>query len=399
MNSEELRELLKCEDDRTEWKLSAKDADKILPAICALANDLGDSRRPGYLLIGVDPKTGRVADLGQRGPALDQEQQSLASRLQSSRLWPTPAFDIQLHELDGKTLLVVRVDPYPVPPIVTVDGMPWVRRAATTVRATPADQDRLRERRPLKTQPFDVRPLAGATVEDLDMPALEERYEAAREDVDDPDVFPSFEAWLTQVQLGAPLQGTWTPNPTAILVFGRSPQSFFPGAKVELVRYAGEDIDGPIAFRRTATGTLPQQLDVLWAQMSAHVTEIPAPADGIRAPFVPDYPLEALKEMARNIVQHRQYEGTNAPARIEWFEDRIELSNPGGPFGRASEGEFGSNSDYRNPMVTDWLKQLGYVEQLGRGIRRVRKHLAKNGNPEIEVEVDGFTRVIVRRRV
>ncbi len=74
------------------------------------------------------------------------------------------------------------------------------------MRATQADQDRLRERRPLKNQPFDVRPFPGATVDDLDRHALEERYKAAQEDVDDADVFPSFEAWLTQVQLGAPVQ-------------------------------------------------------------------------------------------------------------------------------------------------------------------------------------------------
>lgn len=186
--------------------------------------------------------------------------------------------------------------------------------------------------------------------------------------------------------------------PAALLIFGKSPQTFFPGATVELVRYAGSDIDASVALRRKATGTLPQQLEILWAQMSTLVTEIPVKAEGIRSPFVSDYPLEALKELARNLVQHRQYEGTNAPARVEWFDDRIELSNPGGPFGRASEGEFGSHSDYRNPMITDGLKGLGYVEQLGRGIRRVRKHLEKNGSPPLEVEVDGFTRVIVRRR-
>jgi ATP-dependent DNA helicase RecG len=132
--------------------------------------------------------------------------------------------------------------------------------------------------------------------------------------------------------------------------------------------------------------------------MSAHVVSVPASTDGIRTPFAPEYPLEALKELVRNMVQHRQYEGTNAPGRIEWFEDRVEFSNPGGPFGRASEGEFGSHSDYRNPMITDWLKQLGYVEQLGRGVRIVRKHLAKNQNPDLEIEVDGFTRATVRRR-
>jgi hypothetical protein len=39
-----------------------------------------------------------------------------------------------------------------------------------------------------------------------------------------------------------------------------------------------------------------------------------------------------------------------------------------------------------------------HVEQLGRGIRRVRKLLAANGNPPLDVEVDGFTRLTVWRR-
>ena len=71
---------------------------------------------------------------------------------------------------------------------------------------------------------------------------------------------------------------------------------------------------------------------------------------------------------------------------------------PGGPFGRAAEGDFGTNSDYRNPLLTSRLVAEGYVQQLGRGVRRARTQLEKNGNPPLEVETDGFTRVIVRRR-
>lgn len=224
---------------------------------------------------------------------------------------------------------------------------------------------------------FDVRLFLGATLADLDVRSLEKEYAADRDGVDDADTFPAFESWLTRMQLGSPV---------------------FPGATVEFVRYAGTDIDASVTWRKTATGTLPNQLDILWAQLSAHVAEVPSSNEGIRSPYAPEYPIEALKELARNMVQHRQYEGTNALGRIEWFEDHIEFSNPGEPFGRASEGEFGSFSDYRNPLVTHWLKQLGYVAQRGRGIRLVRKHLDRNVNPLLEVETDGFTRVTVWRR-
>lgn len=397
MTPDELKQYLQYEDDRLEWKQSAKDASGILQAVCALANDIGDRKKPGYLLIGVDKK-GTVLGVEAQGLALDNEQQILASRLGSGRLSPIPALDIAVVMYEGKPVLVVRVDPHPVPPIVEVDGVAWVRRGSTTQRATEADRQRLGERRPLQNQPFDFRPLEGATLDDIDIRSLQADYDAAREGADEGDVYPSFESWLTQMQLGASVRGVWTPNPAAILVFGKSPQTFFPGAIVEIVRYAGPDVDAPITWRKTATGTLPAQLEVLWAQLSAHIATVPGTAEGIRAPFVPEYPLDALKELARNLVQHRTYEGTNAPGRIEWMEDRIELSNPGGPFGRASEGEFGSFSDYRNPIITHWLKQLGYVEQLGRGIRLVRKRLERNGNPELTVETDGFTRIVVWRK-
>lgn len=396
MTSDELQNLLRCEDDRIEWKLSTKSND-VLHAVCALANDLGDTGRPGYLLIGVSPKTGFVEGLGPRSNMLDEEQQRLASRLSSDKLWPKPSFDIQIAEYEGRTLFVVRVEPYEVPPAVTVDGMAWVRRGATTWRASDADIVRLRERRPLKNQPFDARPWFGATLDDLDLPLLRAHYDAAREQVEDPDEFPTLEQWLTQVQLGLTVKGVWTPNACALLMFGKSVQSFFPGARVEFVRYAGTDVDALPSWRKTVTGSLPQQLDSLWTQMSAHVADVPTASSGIRSRFVAEYPLEALKELVRNMIQHRLYESTNALGRIEWYDDRIEFSNPGGPFMSAAEGEFGSHSDYRNPAITMWLKQLHYVEQLGRGVRRVRRLLEKNGNPPLDVEVDGFTRVIVRR--
>jgi len=397
MDPVELTLILTDETERIEWKESDRDTNGLLQAVCALANDLEDSRRPGFLVIGMRKGVGPVGT-GVDPRAADDASQNLVNRLTSTKILPAPSLSLEGLVHEGFHLWVVRVDPYPVPPVVQVDGVAWVRKGTTTRRATEADQLRLRERRPERNHPFDLRPLPGAALEDLDSRALRAAHESHREEDAEAATFPTFEEWLTQRELGRALAGRWTPFAGAVLLHGRAPQSLVPGALVEMVRYAGRDVDSAVVWRRTVTGTLPDQLDTLWAQLSAHVADVPAGTEGVVTGYSPEYPLDALKELARNLVQHRLYEGTNAPGRVEWYEDRIVFTNPGSPFGRASEGEFGAHADYRNPAITRGLVEMGYVERLGRGIRLVRSLLKRNGNPDLETEIDGFTTVVVKRR-
>lgn len=394
-----LVDLLRTETDRIEWKRSPQDSDGLFHAVCALANDLGACGRPGYLIVGIE-KDGTPCGVDRA--RLDQIQQDIANRLHSTKIQPTPSFDLSVVDaVTDCSLVLVTVHPYPVPPVVTVEGIAWVRQGSSTRRATEADWQRLRERRPDRSQPFDLRPLPDANLTDLDTRRLRDLHDAARLGDLDEETFPPLEQWLTQRQMGRPVGGQWRPNPAAILLHGASPQSWLPGATIEFVRYKGIDVDSEVATRKTISGTLADQLDAVWAQLSAHLESAPVhlgPSDAIRETYLPQYPLDALKELARNLVQHRLYEGTHAPGRIEWYADRIEFSNPGGLYGRASEGELGEHTDYRNPIVTAGLVELGYVEQLGRGIRRVRLQLERNGNPPLRAELDGFTRVIVRSR-
>jgi ATP-dependent DNA helicase RecG len=391
----DLSQLLSGETERVEWKESHRNNNVVLRSVCALANDLGGSNDAGYLVIGIKDD-GKV--LGLPPTTLDDEQQLISNWLRSTKIYPHPAFSIEVGDVNGLKLLLVRVDPYPVPPVITVDGVCWVRKGSTTVRATEADQARLRERRPENLKPFDTRLVAEASIADLATGNLREEYETERNDDGDPDTFPSFTKWLTSRQLGTDRGGRWRPNAAAMLVHGISPQDVIPGAFLELVRYGGVDVDAVIVNRKTVSGTIIAQLEAAWLWLEGNLVDEPAGERGMVSAFSAEYPLDALKELVRNLLQHRQYEGTNAPARIEWYSDRIELTNPGSPFGRASEGELGEHSDYRNPLLTGLLVRLGYVERLGRGIRRVRKLLRDAGLPPLEVVTNGFTRVIVRRR-
>jgi len=112
-----------------------------------------------------------------------------------------------------------------------------------------------------------------------------------------------------------------------------------------------------------------------------------------------DYPIEALRQLARNAVLHRSYEGTNAPVRINWFTESIEIQSPGGPYGQVTRENFGTPgiTDYRNPHLAEAMKTLGYVQRFGVGFVLARKALEENGNPPLEFEIEDSA-VLVRPR-
>lgn len=97
---------------------------------------------------------------------------------------------------------------------------------------------------------------------------------------------------------------------------------------------------------------------------------------------------------------HRTYEGTAAPTRVTWFEDRVEVQNPGGPFGQVTRSNFGRTgiTDYRNPTLAEALKSLGFIERFGVGIAIARDRLARNGNPPPEFIVEDEHVAVVLRR-
>jgi ATP-dependent DNA helicase RecG len=394
----ELQQALAGESPRVEWKESDKDAGVILRAVCALANDLGNSGQPGHLVLGIRDDGSLRGLAYPEMVARDHAQQTLASRLGTIKLLPSPSVSIHPFVRDGAWIMVVRVESYPVPPVVKVDQVAWVRVGTVTRRATEADLLRLEERRPEHGKPFDLRAVTGATLHDLDLRRLSALHSTARDVAGDPEAFPELERWLGQRELASFRDGCWHPNATALLLFGTGPQSHVPGAFVEMVGYHGDDYDSQVAWRHTVRGTVTDQLEEIWKDIQGRIVDTPLFDEGMRTSYGPLYPLEALRELARNMLQHRLYEGTRAPARISWLSNRVVFNNPGGPFGRASEGELGSHSDYRNPTLTRELAALGYVERLGRGLLLARRNFERNGNPPLEVSTDGFTTITVRPR-
>jgi len=110
-----------------------------------------------------------------------------------------------------------------------------------------------------------------------------------------------------------------------------------------------------------------------------------------------DDELEAmLADLESDRVERKQSFRGDAPAtvRVYWFDDRIEIHNPGGPFGSVTPENFGQPgvTDYRNPNLAEALRALGYVQRFGAGIAIARKALRNRLRFEVQ---PGFLAAIV----
>ena len=85
-------------------------------------------------------------------------------------------------------------------------------------------------------------------------------------------------------------------------------------------------------------------------------------------------PEEAFRETIANALIHRTWD-VNAQIRVLMFEDRIEISSPGGLPAGLSEEEYlkGNISMLRNPILGNVFYRLHIVEILGTGIIRIKE--------------------------
>lgn len=78
-----------------------------------------------------------------------------------------------------------------------------------------------------------------------------------------------------------------------------------------------------------------------------------------------------------NAVCHRDYEG-NGPIQFYQYDDRIEILNPGGLYGKANPKNFPWVNDYRNGVIAEAMKVIGFVNRFSRGVQRVQEELKDN---------------------
>jgi ATP-dependent DNA helicase RecG len=397
LTDSELRSLaFDLESDRVERKQSwSKDAsDKAYQAVCAFANDLPNHGQPGVLLVGVEDD-GKPSGL----TISDELLQSLGDLRSNGQIVPPPTIVVEKRSLDGHAIAVVFVQPADAPP-VRYKGRIWIRTGPRRGLANAQDERILNERRRFRDVPFDIRPLPSCPLNEIDRLVFEEYLRQAFA----ADVLEANDrSYLERLAACRMIHSLDLSEPTVlgVLSCGKSPRSWLPGAYVQFLRIKGLELTDPIADEAVLDGTLSNTLTRLDDKLKAHLQTTVDFTSADLERRTAAYPLAALQQLARNAVMHRTYEGTHAPVRIFWYEDRIEIQSPGGPFGLVTTQNFGQAglADYRNPHIAEAMKVLGFVQRFGVGIATAQRELAANGNAPAEFVVnDNYVLVIVRTR-
>ena len=396
LTDEQLTALLtELESDRVERKesFSGDAPEKVREAICAFANDLSGHNEPGVVFIGIKDKG------GSSGIAItDKLLLDLANIRSDGNILPLPSMLVEKRTLGGLELAVITVTPSDAPP-VKHKGRIWIRTGPRRGIASAQDERILNERRRHKDLPFDLQPVSFARLTDLDRTTFETEYlpNAFSRDAIEAN-HRSYEERLSACRM---IESVDTPIPTVLgcLVLGSRPRDLIPCGYIQFLRIGGQHLDAPIVDEAAIDGRLGDVLRKVDEKIKAHISTAVDFQSGAKESRRPDYPMVALQQLIRNAIMHRTYENTNSPIRITWFNDRIEIFNPGGPYGIVTRANFGQPgvTDYRNPNLAEAIKVLGYVQRFGVGIATARRLLEDNGNgaPEF-TPLDNSVLAIVR---
>ncbi len=171
-----------------------------------------------------------------------------------------------------------------------------------------------------------------------------------------------------------------------LVLFGYRPRRYLKQAGLRVMAFDGKEktyqskldeiLDGPAVglwkaetgkSRELATDGLLETFSRMTRPFLSEETE--NIDEGFRRKREWIYPPEVIRETVLNALAHRDWT-RSVDIEIAVYEDRMEVISPGGlPNGMTVEKMAAGQRSPRNPMIMDVLRNYGYVDARGMGIR------------------------------
>ncbi len=360
----------------------------IMETVCAFANEPGLGG--GYLLLGA-VRTGfqnglpvYVPENIENPDKIQNDVITQCSSMFNVRIRP----QIEPEVIDGKTVLVVKIDEAPEaqkPIYITSRGLPQgaFRRVGSSDQKCTEDDMRVFYS---SAESFDSTIVKGATLDDIDENAVA-YYRKLRSKVN-PNAeelsYDDNELLLALRACEKEKNGEYVLTYTGLIVFGKamSLRRLLPALRVDYIRVSGnrwvEDPDK--RFEATIDMRGPLILLVNRA-LNAIKDDLPKGFKLRKGNLQADTPIElpndALREALVNAFIHCSFR-LNQPIQIIRYSNRLEVINPG--FSLKSPETLGEpGSVQRNPFISTIFHDTNLAETKGSGIRSMRGHMKKAG--------------------
>jgi ATP-dependent DNA helicase RecG len=361
-----------------EFKISVPSKLKELTEeVCAFANAAG-----GVLLIGVNDAN----DI--KGVTIDNAKRS-AIQHSIGEITPHLPCTLSMVEVDGKNIGVIEVPSGPNKPYV-LSGAIYVRIGPNTQKLTTAEQmrDFFQQSDRIYFDEVPCTDFAPATMVDTSFLPVFKAEANISSAVPDEQIFNSLKLYTSKHLF----------KNGAVLFFGKNPELLIEKAIVRCVAFQGVD-KRFIIDDKPFGGNLYNQYQqaLIWLRGKLNVRyDIEGQGSGPRKEIW-EIPETVFKEAIINSLSHRDYYDKGAVTTIEVFDDRVEITNPGGLVSAIPESDFGKRSHSRNPLIFGLFARMHLVEQVGSGIGRINDLMKLAGLPEPTFQKEGMFNVILSR--
>lgn len=399
MNIEAFRILvLRGEGQQIEFKVADADAANIAKAITAMANSGG-----GTLLIGVGDH-GELWGLWYTQPSHIRQHIRTMPDLSTWRQWLVnvsrnncdPSVPITLEHVvaNKQDFLVVNVSNGQDKPY-RANGRVYLRIDKEVHEATSQEIAQLFFESG-RVQ-YERLPVREAGLEDLDDQLLRRYFTQARRISYPVDAEERIRLFVN-LSLATRLPDRVVPTVAGLLLFGTRPQDHIPAAMLKCAFFYGKHQGEQLRDRADVVGPLPRVIDDGVGFVMRNRRLVPR-MEGARRLDIPEYPDYSVREAIANALAHRDWSLDGAKVRLFMFDDRMEIWSPGKLPPPVTLERLGVDQFSRNKIIARVLVELGYIEEIGLGIRRMREEMAGLKLPEPEFREDGSSFVITLRSI
>ena len=233
----------------------------------------------------------------------------------------------------------------------------------------------------------DIREAVGASIATLDPIKLEDYLLRRKKNRPHLDTVPTEQLYeLTGILRGGKV------TLSAVMLFGYYPQAYFPQLSVIATCVPStemgvlDETGHRFTDSRRIEGTLPEMLEgsLAFVRTNMRTATTIDPKTGVRRD-TPQYPMDAVREAVLNALVHRDYSihTEGMPIQLTMYTDRLEISSPGGLYGRLTVDQLGQvQPDTRNPVIVTAMEVLEQTENRYSGIPRIRHAMRELSLPE-----------------